>query len=564
MFFFIVSTVVCLLCVSLVSISAALLSGDLFVLHLACLGSSLFAYLLISFFASFSVHSKEDFLAFSHNAPAFLVAGSLVASFYSTGIFIGDASLFYLGVFAPTLLAALQSGGYLIGATFFGRYLRRSEATTIAEFLGIRFASKSMRSFSAVVSITMLAVYLLSITQGIGVLISDITHTNYVICVTLALTAIALITFISGEKGVLFTDTLMMTIFLSAIIVMTLYVFRDSGGLYEGVRQLTANPKTADYLSWSGKVGVVTQSRAQNLIWGVNYGLLWTTICAFAPWQASKYIMARDESTVMRSAVIASVIVFLVEVFVGLSAVLVNLKNADFPHPRDVFIWLSTSGMPTWAGLLLSTGILAAGVSSATTFISRISANFANDISRSTAFEFEDVERDKMKISRHATLIVSIIVLLIAISRPPMVFWTMLFGVGLAASSWAPVAFGSMLCKNLSEVAAKWGMVAGFGSCLALKLITQKTQTDLIFGLEPSVVGIICNVLVMCVVSVISKAKPEAVEAYEKLMVMPESERSPQARKASLLWAKIAMAAGLLAIPLLIYTCAMPYLKAIR
>jgi len=66
----------------------------------------------------------------------------MIASYASTGMFMGDAGEYYNGLFSPMIiLCVMQVVGYLFGAVFLGRYLRRSEVYTIPEFFGRRFCS---------------------------------------------------------------------------------------------------------------------------------------------------------------------------------------------------------------------------------------------------------------------------------------------------------------------------------------------------------------------------------------------------------------------------------------
>ena len=97
---------------------------------------SFLVYLAIGFLISRKVRDADDFYVAGHNAPLPLIVGSMIASYVSTGMFMGDAGEYYSGLFSPmTILATMQVVGYIIGAVFFGRFLRRSQVMTIPEFL---------------------------------------------------------------------------------------------------------------------------------------------------------------------------------------------------------------------------------------------------------------------------------------------------------------------------------------------------------------------------------------------------------------------------------------------
>ena len=216
-------------------------------------------YIAIGAVISRKVKNAEDFYVAGRNAPVLLIAGSMIASYTSTGMFMGDAAQCYDGAFVPIIIfAGMQSAGYIIGAIFFGRYLRRSKALTIPEFFGQRFNSNKMRILAAITAIITMTVYLLSVIQGIGTLMTVVTGVDYNICITLALIVFAFISITSGSRGVLITDTLMASVFTFSLIIAALFIAKNSGGgWFETLGSLADNPKTQDLVVWSGRPGAL-------------------------------------------------------------------------------------------------------------------------------------------------------------------------------------------------------------------------------------------------------------------------------------------------------------------
>jgi len=178
---------------------------------------SFVAYIIIGFVISRKVKDANDFYVAGRRAPVILIVGSMIASYASTGMFMGDAGEYYSGLFSPmTILATMQVTGYIYGAVFFGRYLRRSKVMTIPEFFGTRFQSEAVRKLATVTAIITMTVYLLSVMQGIGTLMNVVTGVNYNLCIVLALIAFLVVSVASGASGVLITDTLMFAIFTIA------------------------------------------------------------------------------------------------------------------------------------------------------------------------------------------------------------------------------------------------------------------------------------------------------------------------------------------------------------
>ena len=83
---------------------------------------SMLIYILIGFIVSRKIRDADDFYVAGRNAPVLLISGSMIASYTSTGMFMGDAAQCYDGAFSAVILfAGMQSAGYIIGAVFFGR-----------------------------------------------------------------------------------------------------------------------------------------------------------------------------------------------------------------------------------------------------------------------------------------------------------------------------------------------------------------------------------------------------------------------------------------------------------
>lgn len=511
-------------------------------------------YLIIGFFVSKKVKTADDYYVAGRQAPTFLIAGSLIASYTSTGMFMGDAAQAYDGAFTSIVLfAGMQSAGYIIGAVFFGRYLRRSNALTIPEFFGKRFNSRAIRILAATTAIVMMTVYLLSVIQGIGTLMTVVTGVDYKVCITLALVVFSIVTIMSGSRGVLITDTLMASLFTVSLLVAVVFITNKAGGLYPAIGELISNPETAEMLSWGGKPGVLYDEGFENIIWGLNYGIVWMSVCAVGPWQSSRYLMAKDEQTIIKSTPISALGVFVLEFIVSLSAVLVNVVNYNMEDSSQVMIWASMNMLPAFLGVILLTGVLAAGISSATTFLSLIGASFANDV-------FKSEGKKSIKIGQLSMIGVAAIVLVFAIVNPPEIFWIMFLGGAIAASSWMPVAFASVFSKRLTKTGAFCGMLFGFLGCFLLKIISSLFNITLPVYLDPSIVGILCSVVAMIIGSALTKVTDEEKENREMLHIIPEKEKDPVNVKKTMVWLKASMLIGAAAVVMMLVLWVIPYL----
>ena len=129
--------------------------------------TSIVIYLLIGHYAGRRVKDVDDYFVAGRDGSTLLIAGTLVASYLSTAAFLGETGFTYQGHGAILMiLVGVNIAGYVLGAAFFGRYVRRSQALTVAEFFGKRFNSRRVQAAAGVTVIGGVTAYLLAVTPG--------------------------------------------------------------------------------------------------------------------------------------------------------------------------------------------------------------------------------------------------------------------------------------------------------------------------------------------------------------------------------------------------------------
>lgn len=515
---------------------------------------SMVCYLTISAFVSRKIKDANDFYVAGKNAPTYLIAGSMIASLLGTGLFMADAAMCYEGNFSSVIIMiGILVSAYIVGAVFFGRYLRRSNVLTIPEFFEKRFCSSALKNLASVIAVITTAAYLLSILQGIGTLMSAVTGVNYNVCIIISLSVFTTITIASGSQGVLITDTLMALVFTGALVVSVFFITYKFGGWYHAVGLIASNPLSSDIISWGGKLGSLYDTGVQNLGWGIVYGLVWMSVGMVSPWQASRYLMAKNEHTVIRSAPISAFFIFILEFLAGMAAVMVNIANPYLKDSSYVMIWASMNLLPKVLGVVLLTGILAAGISSATTYLSLIGSTIANDM-------IQHGSRGSVRIGRLSMAAVSGIVLMLAIANPPSIRWFMHLGGSIIACAWMPVAIASIFSRRVTKAGAYYGMLVGFLSCFCLKIFINIKNIELPVYLEPSLIGMLCNMIVLIVVSSLSNVTEEEKRAREYLLRIPETELASCEVSKTLRWVRGSIVVGVVIMFVLLIFWVLPYL----
>jgi sodium/pantothenate symporter len=531
--------------------------------------ASLACYLAIGWYAGRRVKHLEDFFVAGRNAPTVLILGTLVASFMSTNAFIGEAGMSYQG-HAPLVLimTCFNCLGYIIGAVFFGRYLRRSKALTVPAFFRARFASRRIQMFAGISIVAGLSAYLLAVTWGMALIITEVTAFSEVAAILMVWASYTLFTLYSGSRGVILTDTVMFLLFSGIIVVTCFFIVDAAGGWFAAIESLATYQEKPGIIAWHGRIGpdVYWQTQWEALIWASILGVAWGIVVAVSPWQTSRYLMARSEHVVIRSACGALIAMLLLYLVTNFAAATVNLINPNITPADSTMIWVATNVLPTALGAILICGVLAAGLSSASTFLSLVGFSVSHDILGDGTDEGATAigeNRPQLRAARIAMLAVGFSVIGLALTLPRNIYWLTHFAGPLFASSWGVVAFMSIWSKRITESGAFWGMVTGFGVNVGMNALSVTDLVEWPVVADPILVGVVSSYVAVRIASKRGGHSIAASAYRDALHHMPAQEREPLAIRQTLVWPKVMVAMGVLIAVAMTLFYALPYGQAI-
>jgi len=531
--------------------------------------ASLACYLAIGWYAGRRVKHLEDFFVAGRNAPTVLILGTLVASFMSTNAFIGEAGMSYQG-HAPLVLimTCVNCLGYIIGAVFFGRYLRRSKALTVPAFFRARFASRRIQMFAGISIVAGLSAYLLAVTWGMALIITEVTAFSEVAAILMVWASYTLFTLYSGSRGVILTDTVMFLLFSGIIVVTCFFIVDAAGGWFAAIESLATYQEKPGIIAWHGRIGpdVYWQTQWEALIWASILGVAWGIVVAVSPWQTSRYLMARSEHVVIRSACGALIAMLLLYLVTNFAAATVNLINPNITPADSTMIWVATNVLPTALGAILICGVLAAGLSSASTFLSLVGFSVSHDILGDGTDEGATAigeNRPQLRAARIAMLAVGFSVIGLALTLPRNIYWLTHFAGPLFASSWGVVAFMSIWSKRITESGAFWGMVTGFGVNVGMNALSVTDLVEWPVVADPILVGVVSSYVAVRIASKRGGHSIAASAYRDALHHMPAQERDPLAIRQTLVWPKVMVAMGVLIAVAMTLFYALPYGQAI-
>jgi sodium/pantothenate symporter len=402
--------------------------------------------------------------------------------------------------------------------------------------------------------------YLTTVTMGAGLILPQITELSYAQALFVVWLGYSAFTFYAGSQGVVITDTIMF-LFFSVVGVLALsFILGNAGGWFSAIEAL-ANLDTREGIisaaSYLGP-GANWSSTTDIWIWTVIFSVSWGIVFAISPWQSSRYLMARDEHVVMRSACITTVVLSLLWPVVYFAGPAIALFNPDIDPPAEAMIWAALNLMPSVAGALLLAGIIAAGLSSASTFLSLTGFAVTNDI-----MSAEDLdEAKKLRLTRITVLLIGIAALIIALFAPPNVFWITTFVAQVFAACWGPVAFMCIWSRSVTEAGAFWGMLAGFLACTVLKLLSVLGLLTLPVYLDPILVGAAASLVTILAVSSSGEMTEPEKAFQDSLHVAPPELADQEAAARTMIWPRILIAWGFVSAVGLIFIYARPYQAA--
>lgn len=513
---------------------------------------SIVIYIAIGNYAGRGIKKLDDYYVAGRRAPTLIIVGTLVASVMSSTMFLGDAGFAYAGQAGPyVLFPQAATVGYVLGAIFFGRFLRRSRASTVAEFFGRRFNSSRVQALAGITIILALGGYLLAVTQGAAILLSQLTELGYVQSLVVAWLSYTIFTMYSGSRGVILTDTLMFILFTVASFGAAVFLVNDLGGITDVIGKLAVLDDKVDLMSWHGIIGPGTEwpTAVDFLIWMIVIDVSWALVYAVSPWQSSRHLMAKNEHVVLRASCLACLAVALLQVMVyGLGGV-INLAKTDIVPPESATIFASLNLFPEFLGALMLAGIMAAVLSSASTFLSLVGFSASNDI----GIHKSDDEMKTLRFSRIMMLVIGTVALAAALVFPPNIFWLTTFIATIFASSWGPVGLMSIWSSRITESAAFWGMLSGLAFNIVPKFFEFIGMIQFPSYLNPVLIGGAVSLIVTITISYRTTVSTEESSYLRKLHVTPADEIDVQKTRTSL-WAPAILVLNGLIMPYLLIT----------
>ncbi|MDR1797420.1 MAG: sodium:solute symporter family protein [Clostridiales Family XIII bacterium] len=519
---------------------------------------SIAVYVIVGLVVGRRIKNTTDYYVSGRRMPTFLIVGTLAASLISTNGFMGETGWSYTGNFVNEMVINFFCcAGLGFGVIFFGRYLRRSESLTMPEYFGNRFASRRMQRLAGIITLISITCYLLAVTTGVGVLLSELTGLDLIWCYLISFVCFVSFTFYSGSNGVIITDTIMFCVFLGGVLISMPYMFKHGGGFGNLITALMGNPEAPeDLLAYHGNLagaGAVDPFGA--VVYTVIYSLVWFIVTGISPWQAGRYLMAKTEHVAIRAGVIGAIVTSVFFLFLHLQTI--SLINWDAGlEPERALVAGYAQLAPAIVGSIALAGIMAAGLSSASTFLSIIGFSITNDI---FDIKFRD-DKHKLFVSRIIVLVFGIVAFGLACADLGGIRIVAWLASTLIASTWCVVAFASVWSKKLTERGAFLSMLVGFIGFVVTKVLYGLGVVSIFYNLlDPFFIGIYLS-LIFAIIGSAGQKHSELEQAFfEKMHVTPKSELVLKDIRVTKISVWICILGGIAVVAFLVVYWAAPY-----
>ncbi len=212
--------------------------------------------LTVSFFSRKKLVDEEGYLLGGRSIPPWMSAFSYGTAYFSSVIFIGYAGKLGWGFGLSVLWIALGNTvvGTLLAWKILGKKTRemtqRLKASTMPEFLGIRYESLGIKVFSALIIFIFLLPYAAGVYKGLGFLFENIFGIPMDIVYLIMVCVTAFYLFVGGFMATSIADFIQGCIMIVGAVLLVFYVMTSEavGGLLGVYRRLEAIPQVGKQL----------------------------------------------------------------------------------------------------------------------------------------------------------------------------------------------------------------------------------------------------------------------------------------------------------------------------
>ena len=401
--------------------------------------------------ANRGTHNIADYLIAGRGLGGWVVALSSYATFVSTNTFIGQAGkswdvgiIWYCKALVFGLLCYLS--WYLVAPRFVEQ-TRRYNSLTVADFLGHRFNSPTVRRITSVVIVVASVLYLVAVYKGSAVALQAFLGLKYGPAVIVIFVVVTAYTLAGGFRSVVMTDAVQGLLMFAGAVALISVIVKQGGGLSQILE--TLHTQDPELVSWHGKLPLLS---ILGLAFAGGVKLL------VEPRQLSRLYGLRDDQALRTARLVAPVLIivtYLCVLPIGALAHALIPASAIDDSDKVIPYLLGTSQIlgPVFSSFFLLV-LLSAAMSSLDSVLLVAGSTISRDL-----FSQTNHETNSIRMTRIWLFVVSLASMLLALNPIGDIVEVTAFSGSMYAACYLPtLAFGLYWTK---------GTAAGAISCLA-------------------------------------------------------------------------------------------------
>ena len=498
-------------------------------------------------YAKRSNSSKTEYFLGGRKVGPWLTALSAEASDMSGYLLMGLPGLAYFTGFADAGWTAIGLAvgtwaNWKITARRLRLYsIRAGNAITVPEFYGNRFHDKkgTVQCVAAVVIMFFFCVYTGSCFVTVGKLFSTLFGLDYAVMMAVGAVVVFCYTLIGGYLSVVMTDFIQGCLMFFALAVVFVGSVTAAGGVENTVEFLRSIPgflsgttiavPTLDEMGnqivengmavfgSAGEYGIL--SIVSMLAWGLGYFGM--------PHILVRFMGIRSAEEIKKSRIIAVTwvtVALTCAICIGLvGRAYLPTEFATQSAAENVFVVLSNMLLPSFMCGVVVSGILAASMSSSSSYLLIAGSSVAENIFRAV-FKRDATDRQVMIVARITLVVVFLFGIAVAWDENSTIFVVVSYAWAGLGASFGPLTILSLYWRGTTKQGAIAGMVSGTAVVVLWNILLKPLGG--VFGIYELLPAFLVSLLVVVVVSRLSPPPdPEVLEEFDTYLdVRPEDK----------------------------------------
>lgn len=437
-----------------------------------------FAVLLFAVTREKKNHSVVDYFFAGRSLPFWALSITFVASWWGAGSAISTADLAYtdgIGAFWYYGVPVLVSTFLMILSA---KAIRRVGYLTQGSMMEARY-SKSAAKLLSVMILIFMTLNAASQMVGIGTFFGTYLGLNYEIAILVGTGIVLIYSMFGGFRGVVLTDIIQFCLLLISAVVVFVVALRQAGG-FDMIAQTAAALGKDDYLS-------PTAGASKYMAYVITFGCSW--MIQANVWQRISAARSNEDARKMTiMSFFAYIPLYLIVVGTGMAGLVLF---DDMPE-GGIVTAVVVDYMPPVVGALVFVGIAAAIMSTMDSLINTGAMTLSLDLSTG-----HKTEQQKLNFSRIATLLVTLVAILIALRIRSILVVSWMASDVITTGVFVPLVLG-FIWRRGNAKGALTSMVLGLVYCCYNLLISLGVALPS-FWTPQSALQVVLGVALSCI-----------------------------------------------------------------